>query len=209
MGGKGGQHLDGITKQWRDWERLLWAVEHLQVRLCDVMWKYTLSIKKIFFFYLRASAHLRSSVYVIEDQTQLNHVCALCDSSGKEPVCFEDMTLGLDEVRRLSTEPSVLLPSFVFTTTWIWYWRDENDHWIQYTSLVRLTWINIAGITRPVFSDSDFFSLKYTERNAQNVFSQQWWAGKEISGVFTTEKPFRSRWCCEVQSRKTLLSAEL
>ncbi|XP_056604700.1 protein mono-ADP-ribosyltransferase PARP12-like [Triplophysa dalaica] len=57
------------------------------------------------------------------------------NSSGTEPVCFEDMTLGLDEVRRLSTEPSVLFPSFILTTTWIWYWRDQYDHWVQYSSL--------------------------------------------------------------------------
>ncbi|KAA0720848.1 Poly [ADP-ribose] polymerase 12 [Triplophysa tibetana] len=57
------------------------------------------------------------------------------NSSGTEPVCFEEMTLCLDEVRRLSTEPSVLFPSFILTTTWIWYWRDEYDHWIQYSSL--------------------------------------------------------------------------
>ncbi|KAI7792032.1 hypothetical protein IRJ41_020261, partial [Triplophysa rosa] len=57
------------------------------------------------------------------------------NSSGTVPVCFEDMTLGLNEVLRLSTEPSVLFPSFIFTTTWIWYWRDQYDHWIQYASL--------------------------------------------------------------------------
>lgn len=48
------------------------------------------------------------------------------------------MTLGLDEVRRLSTESSVLLPGFVLTTSWIWYWKDEYNRWIQYASIVGL-----------------------------------------------------------------------
>ncbi|XP_065129429.1 protein mono-ADP-ribosyltransferase PARP12-like [Paramisgurnus dabryanus] len=56
-------------------------------------------------------------------------------SSGAEPVCFEEMILGLDEVRRLSTAPSVLFPSFILTTTWVWYWRDEYNQWIQYASV--------------------------------------------------------------------------
>lgn len=78
---------------------------------------------------------------IFKDKTILHHTCVLCDSSGTEPVCFEDMTLGLDEVRRLSTESSVLFPSFILTTTWIWYWRDQYDHWIQYASMEQVTWI--------------------------------------------------------------------
>lgn len=58
-------------------------------------------------------------------------------SSGNEPICFEDMTLGLDEVRRLSTKSSALLPDFMLlTTSWIWYWKDEYNRWIQYASIV-------------------------------------------------------------------------
>ncbi|XP_051544397.1 protein mono-ADP-ribosyltransferase PARP12-like isoform X1 [Myxocyprinus asiaticus] len=56
-------------------------------------------------------------------------------SSGNEPICFEEMILGLDKVRRLSTEPSVLWPSFIHTTSWAWYWKDEYNHWILYASI--------------------------------------------------------------------------
>lgn len=155
---------------------------------------------------------------IFKDKTILHHTCVLCDSSGTEPVCFEDMTLGLDEVRRLSTESSVLFPSFILTTTWIWYWRDQYDHWIQYASLVHVTWIKklilqdtgIQILPREMFLPIIFRSsfLKRTEGNAQTVYGVQWWPGEEISEVFTTAEPFPTGSCCEVQSRKILISVE-
>ncbi|XP_016431304.1 poly [ADP-ribose] polymerase 12-like [Sinocyclocheilus rhinocerous] len=59
-------------------------------------------------------------------------------SSGNEPVCFEEMTLGLDKVRRLSTQSSVLLPGFTLTTCWSWYWKNEYHRWIQYGSIAEM-----------------------------------------------------------------------
>ncbi|XDV24264.1 hypothetical protein PO909_028485 [Leuciscus waleckii] len=60
-------------------------------------------------------------------------------SSGNEPICFEEMTLGLDEVRRLSTKSSALLPDVMpLTTSWIWYWKDEYNRWIQYASIAEM-----------------------------------------------------------------------
>ncbi|KAK9975488.1 hypothetical protein ABG768_020744 [Culter alburnus] len=81
-------------------------------------------------------------------------------SSGNEPICFEEMTLGLDEVRRLSTESSVLLPGFVLTTSWIWYWKDEYNRWIQYAS--------IAEMHRLSSVSSEQLEQKYQEYLQQN-----------------------------------------
>ncbi|XP_052441215.1 protein mono-ADP-ribosyltransferase PARP12 [Carassius gibelio] len=55
-------------------------------------------------------------------------------SYGMNTVYFDTMTQGCDSVRRLSTIPSVLQPSFILTTEWIWYWKDENGNWIQYAT---------------------------------------------------------------------------
>ncbi|KAK2893157.1 hypothetical protein Q8A67_013145 [Cirrhinus molitorella] len=59
-------------------------------------------------------------------------------SSGNEPISFEKMTLGLDEVQRLSTKSSVLLPGFALSTPWSWYWKDEYNRWIQYASIAEM-----------------------------------------------------------------------
>uniref|UniRef100_A0A8C2AQM1 Si:ch73-252i11.1 n=1 Tax=Cyprinus carpio TaxID=7962 RepID=A0A8C2AQM1_CYPCA len=55
-------------------------------------------------------------------------------SSGMNPVYFDTMTQGSHSVRRLSTVPSVLQPTFILTTEWIWYWEDEYGNWIQYAT---------------------------------------------------------------------------
>ncbi|XP_028810519.1 protein mono-ADP-ribosyltransferase PARP12 [Denticeps clupeoides] len=55
-------------------------------------------------------------------------------SRGIEPVCFDTMTRGLCSVRRLSTDSSVLQPTFILTTKWLWYWEDEFGNWIQYAA---------------------------------------------------------------------------
>ncbi|KTF77707.1 hypothetical protein cypCar_00039783 [Cyprinus carpio] len=54
--------------------------------------------------------------------------------SGMNPVYFDTMTQGSHSVRRLSTVPSVLQPTFILTTEWIWYWEDEFGNWIQYAT---------------------------------------------------------------------------
>lgn len=46
------------------------------------------------------------------------------------------MTRGCSSVRRLSTVPSVLQPSFILTTEWFWFWEDESGNWIQYATAV-------------------------------------------------------------------------
>ncbi|KAL6473743.1 hypothetical protein MHYP_G00173040 [Metynnis hypsauchen] len=74
---------------------------------------------------------------VLEDNEEIER--AFCDpartySDGSVPVHFDTMTRGFAEVRRLSTVSSVLNPNFILTTTWVWYWEDDNGNWIQYGS---------------------------------------------------------------------------
>lgn len=54
-------------------------------------------------------------------------------------VCFDTMTRGLQKARRLSSVSSVLQPTFLLTTEWLWYWEDENGNWNQYESPVSAT----------------------------------------------------------------------
>ncbi|XP_030210877.1 protein mono-ADP-ribosyltransferase PARP12 isoform X2 [Gadus morhua] len=49
-------------------------------------------------------------------------------------VCFDTMLRGLQKVRRLSSISSVLQPTFLLTTEWLWYWEDEDGNWNQYDS---------------------------------------------------------------------------
>ncbi|KAJ3612626.1 hypothetical protein NHX12_020893 [Muraenolepis orangiensis] len=49
-----------------------------------------------------------------------------------ETVYFDTMTRGLQSARRLSSVSSVLQPTFVLTTEWLWYWEDEFGAWNQY-----------------------------------------------------------------------------
>ncbi|CAL8385522.1 unnamed protein product [Boreogadus saida] len=51
-----------------------------------------------------------------------------------EAVCFDTMTRGLQKVRRLSSISSVLQPTSILTTEWLWYWEDEHGDWNQYDS---------------------------------------------------------------------------
>ncbi|XP_071371284.1 protein mono-ADP-ribosyltransferase PARP12-like [Centroberyx affinis] len=55
-------------------------------------------------------------------------------SSRSQTVCFDTMTCGPNEVRRLSTASSVRHPTFVLTTKWVWYWEDEFGNWNLYAS---------------------------------------------------------------------------
>ncbi|XP_030575639.1 protein mono-ADP-ribosyltransferase PARP12-like isoform X2 [Archocentrus centrarchus] len=55
-------------------------------------------------------------------------------SSTSPAVHFETMTCGSDKVRRLSTENSVIEPTYIHTTEWLWYWEDEFGEWNMYSS---------------------------------------------------------------------------
>ncbi|XP_074123865.1 protein mono-ADP-ribosyltransferase PARP12 isoform X2 [Sminthopsis crassicaudata] len=46
---------------------------------------------------------------------------------------FNDMSCGYYKVRRLSTASSVLKPPhFIFTTQWLWYWKNDDGLWQMY-----------------------------------------------------------------------------
>lgn len=57
-------------------------------------------------------------------------------SSSSSPVHFDTMTCGPNKVRRLSTMNSLLEPTFIHTTEWVWYWEDEFGRWNMYASAV-------------------------------------------------------------------------
>ncbi|XP_015483310.1 zinc finger CCCH-type antiviral protein 1-like isoform X1 [Parus major] len=61
---------------------------------------------------------------------------AYCDpknsSLPSRNINFQTMTCSSSLVRRLSTPSSVTKPTFVLTTQWIWYWKNNQDRWIEY-----------------------------------------------------------------------------
>uniref|UniRef100_A0A672SNF7 Poly [ADP-ribose] polymerase n=1 Tax=Sinocyclocheilus grahami TaxID=75366 RepID=A0A672SNF7_SINGR len=75
-------------------------------------------------------------------------------SSGMNPVYFDTMTQGSHSVRRLSTVPSVLQPTFILTTEWVWYWEDEDGNWIQYGGH-RLSSISSAELEQKYQADNN------------------------------------------------------
>uniref|UniRef100_A0A672SMR9 Poly [ADP-ribose] polymerase 12-like n=1 Tax=Sinocyclocheilus grahami TaxID=75366 RepID=A0A672SMR9_SINGR len=79
-------------------------------------------------------------------------------SSGMNPVYFDTMTQGSHSVRRLSTVPSVLQPTFILTTEWVWYWEDEDGNWIQYATAEgghRLSSISSAELEQKYQADNN------------------------------------------------------
>ncbi|XP_009875024.1 PREDICTED: poly [ADP-ribose] polymerase 12-like, partial [Apaloderma vittatum] len=61
---------------------------------------------------------------------------AYCDpkNSGMadKNIDFQTMTCRSSPLRRLSTPSSVTKPTFVLTTQWIWYWKNDQGRWIEY-----------------------------------------------------------------------------
>ncbi|NWV75346.1 PAR12 polymerase, partial [Dasyornis broadbenti] len=61
---------------------------------------------------------------------------AYCDpnnsSMASRNINFQTMTCSSSLVRRLSTPSSVTKPAFLLTTQWIWYWKNNQDKWIEY-----------------------------------------------------------------------------
>ncbi|NWV47968.1 ZCCHV protein, partial [Daphoenositta chrysoptera] len=61
---------------------------------------------------------------------------AYCDpknsSMASRNINFQTMTCSSSLVRRLSTPSSVTKPSFLLTTQWLWYWKNNEDKWIEY-----------------------------------------------------------------------------
>ncbi|KAG7496539.1 poly [ADP-ribose] polymerase 12-like [Solea senegalensis] len=55
-------------------------------------------------------------------------------SCSTPPVHFDTMTCGQNNVRRLSTPNSLVEPTFMYTTEWIWHWEDGSGIWNMYSS---------------------------------------------------------------------------
>ncbi|NWQ77739.1 PAR12 polymerase, partial [Columbina picui] len=45
---------------------------------------------------------------------------------------FLTMTCGSSKMRRLSTVSSVIKPTYVLTTQWLWYWKNDQGKWTEY-----------------------------------------------------------------------------
>ncbi|KAM9375571.1 protein mono-ADP-ribosyltransferase PARP12-like isoform 2-T2 [Pholidichthys leucotaenia] len=51
----------------------------------------------------------------------------------EQAVDFRTMTYGGSPVRRLSTPSSASKPPhFILTTEWVWYWKGDDDKWLEY-----------------------------------------------------------------------------
>ncbi|XP_075298332.1 protein mono-ADP-ribosyltransferase PARP12 [Opisthocomus hoazin] len=45
---------------------------------------------------------------------------------------FQTMTCSSSSLRRLSTPSSIAKPTFVLTTQWLWYWKNDLGQWTEY-----------------------------------------------------------------------------
>ncbi|XP_073709806.1 protein mono-ADP-ribosyltransferase PARP12 isoform X2 [Misgurnus anguillicaudatus] len=62
------------------------------------------------------------------------HCSITQSSSGRQVICFISMTCEGSSVRRLSTASSVTKPPhFMLTTQWLWYWRNDEADWTEYS----------------------------------------------------------------------------
>ncbi|KAL4625085.1 poly ADP-ribose polymerase 12 [Arapaima gigas] len=69
-------------------------------------------------------------------------------SAGVTVVDFSTMKSGGAPVRRLSTASSVTKPPhFIFTTEWLWYWKDDLGRWMEYGSEVDATAMPVTSET--------------------------------------------------------------
>uniref|UniRef100_A0A671SDH8 Poly [ADP-ribose] polymerase n=1 Tax=Sinocyclocheilus anshuiensis TaxID=1608454 RepID=A0A671SDH8_9TELE len=119
-------------------------------------------------------------------------------SSGNEPVCFEEMTLGLDKVRRLSTQSSVLLPGFTLTTCWCWYWKNEYHRWIQYGSIAEMHRMSSVSIEQLELRYQEYLQQEQEDAgikfSAGNCFYELRFADmKQRNEVSGTERAVRRR----------------
>ncbi|XP_042690904.1 zinc finger CCCH-type antiviral protein 1-like isoform X1 [Centrocercus urophasianus] len=61
---------------------------------------------------------------------------AYCDPKNSSiagmSINFQTMTCSSSLVRRLSTPSSVVNPTFLLTTKWIWYWKNDQGQWTEY-----------------------------------------------------------------------------
>ncbi|XP_056443600.1 uncharacterized protein LOC130380432 [Gadus chalcogrammus] len=74
---------------------------------------------------------LDSSEKIEEDYCDPKITYSMVDGGA---VWFETMTRGFQKVRRLSSISSVLQPTSILSTEWLWYWEEEDGNWNQYDS---------------------------------------------------------------------------
>ncbi|PWA20052.1 hypothetical protein CCH79_00016065 [Gambusia affinis] len=104
--------------------------------------------------------------------------------SGSPPVHFDTMTRGGNKVRRLTTVNSLVEPTFIHTTEWLWYWQDEFGKWNLYGPDVNKEKADVSAecelkiqvVTRCLSKPSQLSKLE-DERN------QNWWVNVRLKEV--------------------------
>ncbi|XP_068611422.1 protein mono-ADP-ribosyltransferase PARP12 [Brachionichthys hirsutus] len=116
-------------------------------------------------------------------------------SSSSPSVCFATMTSGPDgsKVRRLSTTSSLLEPTFIHTTEWVWYWEDELGTWNEYAST--------ADGQKSADTDSAALEQRFLDNNKEVVefsagsqtYSLSFQDMKQTNKQYGTQKAVRRR----------------
>ncbi|XP_056621656.1 protein mono-ADP-ribosyltransferase PARP12-like isoform X2 [Triplophysa dalaica] len=77
-------------------------------------------------------------------------------SSGHQIVNLISMTCGESSVRRLSTAPSVTKPPhFILTTQWLWYWRNDEEEWMEYGKGDNTNLVTSETLEKDYISDNE------------------------------------------------------
>ncbi|XP_017586020.1 PREDICTED: poly [ADP-ribose] polymerase 12, partial [Corvus brachyrhynchos] len=104
---------------------------------------------------------------------------AYCDpknsSMASRNINFQTMTCSSSLVRRLSTPSSVTKPTFVLTTQWIWYWKNNQDKWIEYGEQVSshpVLRVTSAGICGTSLHHSPFLSRAVVMSNVTSEYNR-------------------------------------
>ncbi|XP_029910473.1 protein mono-ADP-ribosyltransferase PARP12 isoform X2 [Myripristis murdjan] len=94
---------------------------------------------------------------------------SLQPSPASQSVNFVTMTYGGRPVRRLSTASSGSKPPHImFTTQWLWYWKDENEKWVEYGN-------QGGGVTPASITSETLENVYLEERQTEIAFG----AGKQ------------------------------
>ncbi|XP_054911776.1 protein mono-ADP-ribosyltransferase PARP12 [Poeciliopsis prolifica] len=107
-------------------------------------------------------------------------------SSGSPPVHFDTMTRGGNKVRRLTTVNSLVEPTFIHTTEWLWYWQDEFGKW------------NLYGSDSAGGKSSDIRSETLEQKFLDNESEVEFSAGSQsytlsIQDMIQTNKHYRTK----------------
>lgn len=92
--------------------------------------------------------------------TTINLILSL--SIADDNIDFQTMTCCSSSLRRLCTPSSVTKPTFVLTTQWLWYWKNDKGQWIEYGEQV--TPHPVQGITSEEMCGASFPSFLLLSR---------------------------------------------